>query len=218
MGAYEVCLAITGKHPYRQYPKEGLCWVVGLDFNMVRDIDLPKFEKFLPKQFDSGFSKADRIWECEGEGRHWRVQFKSSDSGRAKFQGAKVDCIWFDEEPDKIEIFNECMMRLIDRRGVWWMTATPILGSAWLKALSEQDDVYMTTGTMWDNPYLPEAEIRREAEKLPEEERLVRIEGQYIVFGGRPVFRSYIQALNQRLQALKKEPSPLIGHIETFAA
>jgi phage terminase large subunit-like protein len=185
---------------------------------MSRDIGLPKFEKFLPKHYQVHYNKQDRIWECGHGDRYWQIFFKSSDSGRTKFQGAEVDFIWFDEEPQKTEIFNECMMRLIDREGIWWMTATPVLGTAWMKSISEQEGVLATYGSMWDNPYLPEEEVKREAAKLPEEERLVRIEGQYIVFGGKPVFRTYIKELNQRLQNLKKEPSPLIGHIESYAA
>ena len=216
-GAYEAVLAVTGRHPYRKFPAEGIGWIVSLDFNMSRDIGLPKFEKFLPKHYQYHYNKQDRIWECIGEGRHWFIYFKSTDQGRAKFQGAEIDWIWFDEEPSKTEVFSECMTRLIDRAGIWWMTATPILGTAWLKALAEREDVYSNLFepvSMWDNPYLPEDEIKAKRADYTEDEALVRIEGQYICFGGRPVFRTYIKPLNERLGNLKKEAPPLIGYIE----
>jgi phage terminase large subunit-like protein len=182
-------LAVTGKHPCREYPPKGKLWVV---------------------------HKADNIWHIEGEGRQWQVQFKSSDAGRAKFQGEAVDGIWFDEEPLKIDIWTECMRALIDRGGNWWMTATPILGSAWLKALSEKPDVFVTTGAMWDNPYLPLDEVKREAADLSEDERLVRIEGQYIVFGGSPVFN--IRILTKMIDGLRQDVPTSTGTLEVVAA
>lgn len=219
-GAYEAILAVTGKHPYRKFPENGEGWIVGLDFNMVRDINRPKFEKFLPRNFriseNTDYSKADKIWWIEGEGRKWKVQFKSSDAGRAKFQGDDVDFIWFDEEPDKTEIFSECMMRLIDRAGIWWMTATPINGTAWLKKLSEKDNVFVTTGAMWDNPYLPLEEIESKAADLSEDERRVRIEGHYVVFGGKPVFN--ITILNNLIKQLKNDQPVSTGIIKSYAA
>lgn len=210
-GAYECVLAITGKHPYRTFPAKGKGWIVGLDYNMVRDVNLPKFNKLLPRNYtvNSTFSKSDNIWYITGEGREWIVQFKSSDSGPAKFQGDAVDFIWFDEEPYKTDIFNECMMRLIDTAGIWWMTATPVNGTAWLKAKTEEDDVFVTSGAMWDNPYIPLAEVQKKSDKLGEEEQLVRIEGQYIVFGGNPVFNMRI--LNKMLADIKHDEPVSIG-------
>lgn len=217
-GAYECVLAITNKHPFRKFPEKGKGWIVGLDFNMVRDINTPKFNKFLPRNYRiySDYSKADKIWWITGEGREWQVQFKSSDSGRAKFQGDAVDFIWFDEEPDKTDIFDECMMRLVDRAGKWWMTATPVHGTAWLKALKEREDVFDTTGAMWDNPYLPIEEVQSKAEDLDEESRLVRIEGQYVVFGGSPVFN--IRILTKMIEDLANDEPTSTGIIQTNAA
>ena len=69
------------------------------------------------------------------------------------------------------------------------MTATPVLGTAWLKAKTEdKKNIFTTFGAMWDNPYLPEQEIAERSADMTEEERLVRIEGKYLIFGGRPVF------------------------------
>ena len=93
------------------------------------------------------------------------------------------------------------MMRLIDSAGIWWMTATPVNGTAWLKAKTEEDDIFVTSGAMWDNPYIPLEEIQKKSDKLSEEEQLVRIEGQYIVFGGSPVFN--IRILTQMIDGLK---------------
>jgi len=217
-GAYECVLAITGKHPFRKFPKNGKGWIVGLDYNMVRDINLPKFNKMLPRNYtiNSDFNKSDKIWYIKGEGREWTIQFKSSDSGREKFQGDAVDFIWFDEEPSKTDIFSECMMRLIDRAGIWWMTATPVNGTAWLKAQIEKDDVFDITAAMWDNPYIPLEEIKKQAAELTDDERDVRIEGKYVVFGGNPVFN--IRILNKMLQDIKHDVPASVGILRATEA
>jgi len=190
MGAYECWLAITGRHPFRQFPQNGKCWICATDFGKMRDINLPKFEMFMPSNYkvESHYGKQDRIWWISGEGREWKVQFKSAEAGRRAFEGDDIDIMWFDEEMPE-EIYTECMMRLIDRQGIWFMTATPVLGTAWLKAKTEdKENIFTTFGAMWDNPYLPEEEIEARSEEMTEEERLVRIEGKYLIFGGRPVF------------------------------
>lgn len=217
-GAYECMLAVTGDHPCRHFPANGEGWVVGLDYNMVKTINLPKFEKFIPPGWESHFTNQDNkpCWEIWNDERHWTIRFKSSDSGRAKFQGAEVDFIWFDEEPSKTDIFNECMMRLMDRAGIWWMTATPVMGTIWLKNLSERDSVFSTTGSTWDNPYIPMEEILKQAEDLPEDDRLVRIEGHYIVFGGRPVFD--IKILQELHRKALREVEPTLGIVRNYAA
>ena len=177
---------------------------------MIRDVNIPKFDKFLPRNYriqeGSDFLKADKIWWLTGDDRTWEVQFKSSEAGRKKFEGVAVDGIWFDEEPkDPKAIWAECMTRLIDKDGIWWMTATPIYGSAWLKALSEKDNVFSISGAMWDNPYLPLEAIEAQAEEYDEDERLVRIEGKYLTFGGNPVFN--IRILSQMIEDLKNDTS-----------
>lgn len=202
-GAFEVTLAALGLHPHKNFPQKGKAWIVGYNYNKTRDICLPKFEKFLPSyaRENSHYNKQDKIWHVQTPDRDWIVQFKSADAGRRAFDSEEIDFIWFDEEMPE-EIFTECMMRLIDRKGIWCMTATPVLGTAWLKAKSEEKGVFCTTGAMRDNPYLPEEEISIAEENMTEDEKLVRIEGQYIIFGGKPVFdlahlRSLLDGLNK---------------------
>ncbi len=69
---------------------------------------------------------------------------------------------------------------------------------------------------MWDNPYLPIAEIQRQAEELSEEERDVRIEGKYIIFGGNPVFN--VRRLNRMLDNLKNDEPVSVGKLVECAA
>jgi len=53
--------------------------------------------------------------------------FKSYDQGRAKWQGATLDFVWFDEEPDQ-DIYVEGVTRTNVTGGIVWLTFTPLKG------------------------------------------------------------------------------------------
>lgn len=214
-GAYECILAIKNEHPFKKFPDGGKAWVVGRDFHMIQSTDRPLFESFMPAGIRpplarSKWHEQDKMWSIVTEKGEWLVWFKSGDSNPDKFQSLDLDFIWFDEEPPTA-IFTECEARLIDRKGIWWMTATPIKGTAWLKSLCDRDGVFTCTGSMFDNPYLPEEEIIAYAATLGEDERDVRIYGKYVLFGGRPVFNTRI--LTKMLERAEKLMAPDMGEI-----
>jgi len=220
-GAYESVLAITNQHPFRQFPKTGRGWIVGLDNKMVARNDLPDFNRFLPERYRTRFDGSKNIWYCdsESEDRHWIVEFLSTEMGEDKFQGAKVDWIWFDEEPKRTAIFNECMIRLIAKAGVWWMTATPIRGTAWLKQLIERDDIFDISAGLYDNPYISVNEIDNLKAEYTEDEIDTRIYGRYVVFGGNPVFSGLSRkVLVGMIDRLKDDIPVSVGTIESYAA
>ena len=210
--AFECALAVTGMHPCRKFPECGIGWIIGLDNPMIRDVDRPLFEKFLPSRFKTKFYKQDNLWVCKSDSREWIINFKSTEMGRDKFQGSKIDFAWVDEEPKKTELFSEMETRLVDKGGVWWMSATPVRGTAWLKAMSERHDVFTTFAGMRENPYLPLDEVEAIAANLPEDERAVRIDGKYIVFGGNPVFDR--TTLLRLLEGLKNDIGGYEGILE----
>ncbi len=211
-GAYECNLAIMNEHPIRKYPDSGIGWVVGVEGKIVKSVVLPMFGMMMPKSIYSPPSKyyvQDNMWNIITPRGEWQVWFKSYEAGREKFQGSKLDWIWFDEEPKKTDIFNECMMRLIDNEGIWWMTATPVLGTKWLKDLCNAQENFSCTGGMMDNPYLPLEKVKKEGAKLSEEEYDVRILGRYVLFGGKPVFK--MKVLNDMIKRLEDEISAETG-------
>ncbi len=209
MGAYEMALYVTGKHPIRKSPTNGLAWIVGLDNPMIRDIDRPLFEKFMPRHWmtepHGKYNKQENIWHFNCDGRQWQVVFKSTEMGTAKFQGAKVDAIWIDEEPRKgEELWKELEARLVDNQGIYWITATPVRGTAWLKMMSDRPGNAKTFAGMRENPYLPIDEVEAYALTLPEDDRAVRIDGKYLVFGGKPVFNRRMLEAHSKL--FKQDP------------
>lgn len=102
------------------------------------------------------------------------IGFKSCDQGREKFQGASLDFVWFDEEPPR-DIYEECHMRVIDRRGDIFGTMTPLKGLTFV-----YEEIFLNRhgdGEVWyefmewnDNPYLSGEEIARLENCLDEEQ------------------------------------------------
>lgn len=56
-----------------------------------------------------------------------KLQFRSTDQGREKFQGTARDIVWFDEEPP-IDVYGEGQMRTVTTNGLLICTFTPLLG------------------------------------------------------------------------------------------
>jgi phage terminase large subunit-like protein len=55
------------------------------------------------------------------------LQFKSYDQGRVAFQGTAQHHVHLDEEPD-LEIYAECLMRIMTTNGRLVLTETPLFG------------------------------------------------------------------------------------------
>lgn len=176
-------------------------WVVGLDFPTVRDVIwreklrhgrehpglLPKDETVIRKVSDSEF----QVFAANGS----ILTGKSADSGREKFQGASVDLVWIDEEPE-VEVFDECYQRTIDCGGKILLTLTPLADIAsgvripWVHDLYEEaqagkKDVKFVNLSVLDNPYVPDEEKVKLQEKWrghPEER--ARLYGEFFSKSG----------------------------------
>lgn len=190
MGSFVSSLIITGEHPTYKSPQNGICWLVAHETKKIAEVIQPMFERMIPQRYkDNGKYNGKLLkWELEADGRKWEVWFKSGESGRKAFEGAKIDFAWIDEEPKDTRIFSEIERGLIDNQGIWLMTATPVMGTKWLRDILERSDVFRTMAGMRENPYLPLDEIEKYAKQLSDDEREVRIDGKYVIFGGRPVF------------------------------
>jgi phage terminase large subunit-like protein len=64
--------------------------------------------------------------------------FRSYDQGRAKWQGATLDYVWFDEEPPE-DVYVEGLSRTNATGGIVWITMTPLQGmTALLKSFYDE--------------------------------------------------------------------------------
>ena len=174
-GAVECVYMARGIHPYRKNRQNVCGWVVSLSAQVQRDVAQKKILYYLRRDWieeivmqsgrkdspENGVIDFIRIRNVFGGSSV--IGFKSCDQGREKFQGASLDFVWFDEEPPK-EIYEECRMRVIDRRGDIFGTMTPLKGLTFV-----YEDIFlnrMGDGEAWyefmewsDNPYLSREEI-----------------------------------------------------------
>ena len=174
-GAVESVYLARGIHPYRENKKNVFGWVVSLSTQVQRDVAQAKILHYLNpawiddivmlsgKKDSPSYGVIDQIRVKNVFGGISTLGFKSCDQGREKFQGSSLDFIWFDEEPPK-DVYDECRMRVLDKRGDIFGTMTPLKGLTFI-----YDEIYLNSGNsdeVWyefmewaDNPYLNREEV-----------------------------------------------------------
>lgn len=194
-GAVEAVYMARGVHPYRQNKDGVFGWVVSLSQQVQRDVAQKKVLHYLNKSWieditmlsgkrDSPeYGVIDQIRIKNVFGGRSVIGFKSCDQGREKFQGSSLDFVWFDEEPPK-DIYDECRMRVLDKRGDIFGTMTPLKGLTFI-----HDEIYLNSGNskeVWfefmewaDNPYLNEEEVELLTATLSQEQLESRRYGRF---------------------------------------
>ena len=184
-GAVETVWWARGIHPYRENRNNVSGWVVSVSYEVQREVAQLKVLSYLKREWienivmqsgkkDSAeYGIIDYIVVKNVFGGLSKIGFKSIDQGREKFQGASLDFVWFDEEPPE-DIYEECRMRVLDRKGEIWGTMTPLKGLTWV-----YDEIYMNkhnSSEVWheemewaDNPYLDKNEVEELTKSLTED-------------------------------------------------
>ena len=115
------------------------------------------------------------------------ASFKNYEQGKSKFQGAAIDFVHMDEEPDDIGIYLEARMRIITRNGTIYSTLTPLKGETMLmeRFSKAKDGTFMITASMLEAPHLNAKEIEVLMASYPEYEREARMNGTPVMGIGR---------------------------------
>ena len=194
-GAVEAVYMARGIHPYRQNKDNVFGWVVSLSQQVQRDVAQAKILNYLQPSWiedvtmQSGkkdslkYGVIDQIRIKNVFGGTSVIGFKSCDQGREKFQGSSLDFVWFDEEPPK-DVYDECRMRVLDKKGDIFGTMTPLKGLTFV-----YDEIYLNSGDsdeVWyefmewaDNPYLDSDEVDALTKTLTEEQLESRRYGRF---------------------------------------
>lgn len=188
VGAVETVLRLVGWHPHAPW-RDGRpphIWAVGLDWEFgVGQVLWPAVKRVLPMRevksilwYRKGEPSIAQTVIFKGGGR---LDFKSADAGREKFQGASLDGVWCDEEiaPDIVE---ELRMRLVDRAGDLWFTLTPIRREPYVRRLEQEAGSVVIEASTLDAAragVLNLAAVTTMAENLPQRQRDVRIFGKH---------------------------------------
>lgn len=199
-GAVETVWLARGIHPYRQN-RENVCgWVVSPTREVQREVAQRKILYYLsPEWIEDVVMTSGRADNPEGGiidyisvknvfGGISTIGFKSAEMGREKFQGASLDFVWFDEEPPE-DVYDECRMRVVDKKGDIFGTMTPLKGLTFVYNriyLNDRgdDNVWHIFMEWADNPYLDRAEMESVSASMTEEERSVRRYGKFVAAKG----------------------------------
>ena len=176
-GAIETIWLALAIHPFRKNKQSIECWVVSLSRRVQKEVAQSKILKYLPKNriveivMTEGKKQSPEcgVIECIIVKNNFnmlsKIWFKSCEEGREKFQGSSLDFVWFDEEPPE-EIYRECQMRVLDKKGEIFGTMTPLKGLTFI-----YDEIYLNKNQdsevfylfiSWnDNPFLSKDEIER---------------------------------------------------------
>jgi len=174
-GAVEVCWQARGEHPYRTNKASTTGWVVSVSYEVQREVAQAKIlaylnplwiEDIVMEKGSKGSPQSgiiDTIYLKNVFGGISKIGFKSYDQGREKFAGASLDYVWFDEEPP-YDIYEECKMRVLDKKGDIFGTMTPLKGLSWIYEeiylnKYQNPEVFHLTMEWADNPFLDKAEI-----------------------------------------------------------
>ncbi len=196
-GAVECVYMARGIHPYRQNRNNVCGWVVSLSTQVQRDVAQKKILHYLRKDWiedivmisgrkdspEHGVIDFIRVKNVLGGCSV--IGFKSCDQGREKFQGASLDFVWFDEEPPE-DIYRECRMRVVDRKGDIFGTMTPLKGLTFV-----YNEIFLNrynNPEVWyefvewsDNPYLDGAEIAALEGSMDERTLQARRFGKFVL-------------------------------------
>lgn len=197
-GVTEAIWRATCTHPYRPElnaigPNRGR--VVAVDFVQgVEKIIFPQYQQWLyPSAIKGGswstaYQPSLRTLTFENGST---IEFMSYDQSLDKFAGTSRHWTHFDEEPPRT-IYGECIARLVDTNGEFWITMTPVEGITWIhdelyepNINNPESDVEIVEINTLENPYLSEAGINLLASSVDEDEVSVRIGGGFVRKGGR---------------------------------
>lgn len=181
--AQEVARYVTGEKSKVDLPIE--IWCACPSYDLQKETTQKKLEKYIPKHKIKHITyvKAGTWGEVEMiDGT--KINFKSYEQGREKFQGAGKRLIWFDEEPPH-DIWEECTVRA--EAGIPLdiiMSMTPIKGMTWvydeLFMQTNNKELFISEASWDDNPYLDERQKELMGMNKSDEAIQVRKFGKFV--------------------------------------
>ncbi len=104
-----------------------------------------------------------------------------------QYEGWKGHIAWFDEPPPR-DKYVATLRGLVDYKGKHWLTLTPltqpwIYDDIYTKA-SRDDEIFVVTVDIRDNPYLAEDAIKQFEASLTPDEREARLHGRFMHLSG----------------------------------
>jgi phage terminase large subunit-like protein len=204
---------LTKTHPFRPdvnaivEPIRGRLVSVSYNEGMEKII-IPYFKQFLAAtdlingSWDQSFSRYHRTLTLANGSF---IEFMSYDQELEKFAGTSRHFCSFDEEPPQA-IFTECLMRLMDTDGSYWISMTPVEGMTWIYyeiyepgLKGDNPDLQILEINTEENPNIKKEALDRVTRGLSEDEKKVRKSGGFNVGSQQvfPMFNRNIHVLDE---------------------
>lgn len=190
-GAVEGIWRATGRHPYQKthdVPTRGRIVTVDNDAG-IKQIITPLLKQWIPPSelingsWEDSYKNYGKLLTLRNGST---IELKTHQQETESFAGVPLHWCWYDEECPK-DIFNECRLRLIDYKGCWFMTMTPVEGQDWIFdrfITSKAKNVDMFEVDITDNPHLNKEALALLDDDLDEDEKRVRRQGIFVPKGG----------------------------------
>ena len=211
-GAAELAFHLTGDYPEwwngKRFDKPVRAWAAGVTGETTRDVLQeklmgPPFREsewgtgMIPKAAIAGVATSrgipaaiDTVNVRHISGGLSSLQFKSYERGREKWQGAALEVVYFDEEPDE-GIYSEGLTRTNETGGIVYLCFTPLLGVSAVvqRFLSSSSAVHpdraVVCATIDDAPHFSEADKARIVASYAAHEHEARTKGIPTLGSGR---------------------------------
>ncbi|HSH67636.1 MAG TPA: terminase family protein [Bacteroidia bacterium] len=203
VGGFELTNHLLNRYPTwwkgKVFKKPINAWACGKTNLTVRDIlqekligptnalgtgNIPKrfIKKVTPKRGIPDAIESAEIWTVNNEVSY--LDFKSYEQGRKAFEGTEQDLILLDEEPP-MDVYAECLIRLMTTNGHLLMTFTPLDGMTEVimeylhegKHLEDDEVKYVVTAGWDDAPHLSEQQKKELLATIPEYQKEARTKG-----------------------------------------
>ncbi len=123
-----------------------------------------------------------------------------------QFGGAVLTAVAFDEEVPEA-VYSECLPRVLAKGYPVFGAMTPNNGTRWFSrrvlrpALEKTRKIFVAQPSIWQNPYIPMDRKQEFAKNFDGVERAIRVEGEYHVLEGRPIFEAeQVRKLEQSIR------------------
>lgn len=187
----DAILRCVGWHPYARHKAPVRGWLVALDWEFgVGQVLWPTMRDWLPMSEVASilwYRKAvPEIPSAINFKNGSRIEFKSADSGRKKFQGAPLHFVGVDEEIPG-DIVEECGARLVRHGGDFWAALTPLRRERWVLDKEQERGSVVIRSSMSQAAkagILDTDAVDGYLETLPENQRRVRDMGDYAALEG----------------------------------
>lgn len=200
-GGAEVAMHLTGLYPAwwagRRFTRPVRWWAAGATNPKTRDVCQRELcgNPEDPDALGTGMIPGEKIVETTRfpgvpnayssvavrhvSGGISTLGFKSYEMGPPGFMSESLDGIWLDEE-SPMEIYSQCLARILDRQGMLHLTFTPEMGATELYAAFRQKlkpGQAVISATWDDAPHLDQRMQAQILEALPPHEREMRRRG-----------------------------------------